>query len=355
MPLERTVTALGSLAAYDQATLGAKVPGRLSTIPVDFGSAVERGQLIAQIEQRDYQLRVQQAEAALAQARTRLGLPPTGTDDRIDPEQTGVVRQAHALLEEAQRNRERLEALVEKGFSAKSEFDAADAAYTVARSRYQDALEEIRNRQALLLQRRVELALARQQLADTVVTAPFAGVVQERHASIGEYLAEGAPVVSLVRMNPLRLRLEVPERDALSVRAGQTVRVVVEGDAHVYTGQVMRLSPTLNEQNRMLVVEADVQNTGSLRPGMFVRAAVVTEENSKTLTVPASAIATFAGIEKVFVVHNNQVVEKPVRTGRRSGEWTEVLAGVQLGDAVVTEPGNLQSGQPVTVVEEQKG
>jgi RND family efflux transporter MFP subunit len=139
------------------------------------------------------------------------------------------------------------------------------------------------------------------------------------------------------------------------VRAGQTVRVVVEGDAHVYTGQVMRLSPTLNEQNRMLVVEADVQNTGALRPGMFVRATVVTEENSKTLTVPASAIATFAGIEKVFVVYNNQVVEKLVRTGRRSGEWTEVLAGVQLGDAVVTEPGNLQSGQPVTVVEEQKG
>jgi RND family efflux transporter MFP subunit len=351
MPLERTVTVLGSLAAYDQATLSVKVPGRLHVIPVDFGSAVQRGQMIAQVEPRDYQLRLEQAEAALAQARARLGLPPKGTDDRVEPEQTGTVRQERALLNEAQQNRERLAALVEKGFIAKSEFDTADAAYVVARGRYQDAIEEIRNRQALLIQRRSELEIARQQLADAVVYAPFDGVVQERHASLGEYLAAGAPVVTLVRMDPLRLRAEVPEREAHSVRTGQGVRITVEGDLNTYTGRIMRLSPTISEQNRMLVVEADVRNEGSLRPGSFARVDIVTEEKGMAVTVPTSAIVTFAGIEKVLVVQNGKAVEKPVTTGRRTGEWTEVVAGVDMGDAVVIEPGNLQSGQAVHVLE----
>lgn len=351
--MERTVTVLGSLAAYDQATLSVKVPGRLHAIPVDFGSTVGRGQPLAQIELRDYQLRLEQAEAALAQARARLGLSLTGTDDRVEPEQTATVRQARAVLEEAQKNRERLQALVEKGLVARAEFDAADATYTVARGRYQDAVEEIRNRQAVLRQRRVELAIARQQLADTAITAPFAGVIQERHTNVGEYLAAGAPVVTLVRMDPLRLRVEVPEREARSVHAGQKVRVTVEGDSRMYTGQVMRLSPTINEQTRMLVVEADVKNTGSLRPGMFVRADIVTDANSMSLVVPTSAVVTFAGVEKVLVVQNGKAVEKPVTTGQRTDDWTEVTAGVQAGDAVVIEPGTLQSGQPVTVVGEK--
>ena len=105
-PLERTTVALGSLAAFDQATISVKVPGRLRSITVDLGSLVQRGQLIAQIEPQDYQLRVQQAEAAVAQARVRLGLPTTGTNDNIDQEQTSLVKQAHVLADEAGANRQ---------------------------------------------------------------------------------------------------------------------------------------------------------------------------------------------------------------------------------------------------------
>ena len=171
-PFGETVTANGTLAAFDQSTAGVKVAGRLSSISVDFGSVVRRGQMIAQIEPNDYKLRVQQSEAALSQARARLGLSPDGTDDKVSAEQTGTVRQAKAQLDEARLNRERTVRLVEQGVVARADFDAADAAFKVAQSRYQDALEEIRNRQALLAQRRSELALARQQLADTAVYAP---------------------------------------------------------------------------------------------------------------------------------------------------------------------------------------
>ncbi|MCM3901880.1 MAG: efflux RND transporter periplasmic adaptor subunit [Pyrinomonadaceae bacterium] len=350
-PFGEAVTVNGTLAAFDQTTASVKVPGRLRSITVDLGSVVRRGQVIAQLEQQDYKLRVQQAEAALAQARARLGLSPDGSDDKVNEEQTGTVRSAQAVLDEATANRNRSLKLVEQGVVARSEFDSADAAYKVALSRYQDALEEIRNRQALLAQRRSELSLARQQLADTAVYAPLDGVVQEKRASVGEYLAAGAPVVNIVRMDPLRLRAEVPERDAHNVRSGQNVRVTIDGDTNIYIGQIMRLSPVIANQTRMLLVEADVRNNGNLRPGAFARAEIVTDDAKMAVTVPSKAIVTFAGIEKVILVQNGKALEKPVTTGRRNGDWTEIVTGINVGDQVVVDPGNLQSGQAVEVVE----
>ena len=350
-PFGETVTANGTLAAFDQSTASVKVAGRLNSISVDLGSVVRRGQVIAQLEPNDYKLRVQQSEAALGQARARLGLSPDGTDDKVSLEQTGTVRQAKAQLEEARLSRERSVRLVEQGIVAKADFDSADATYKVAQSRYQDALEEIRNRQALLAQRRSELALARQQLTDTTVKAPIDGIVQLKRASVGEYLAAGAPLVDIVRMNPLRLQAQVPERDAATVRFGQNVRVSVDGDSRIYVGQIRRLSPVITQESRMLMVEADVPNDGNLRPGSFAKAEIVTNDAKMAVTVPNNAIVTFAGIEKVIVIQNGKALEKPITTGRRSGEWTEILAGVNVGDQVIVDPGNLQSGMAVEVVQ----
>jgi RND family efflux transporter MFP subunit len=350
-PFGETVTANGTLAAYDQTTVSVKVPGRVRTITVDLGSVVSRGQVIALVDSEDYRLRVQQAEASLAQARARLGLAPDGTDDRVDPEKTATVRQARAVLDEARYSRDRAARLVEQGVIAKAEFDSATATFKVAEGRYQDAYEEIRNRQGVLAQRRSELALARQQLKDTSVVAPMDGIVQEKRTSLGEYLAAGAPVVDIVRMDPLRLRAEIPERESHTVRTGQDVRVTVEGDQTVYVGKIMRLSPVIAEQNRMLVVEADVRNNGKLRPGSFAHAEIVTNDAKMAVTVPNNAIVTFAGIEKVIVVQNGKALEKPITTGRRNADFTEIVSGVSVGEKVVIDPGNLQSGQPVEIVE----
>jgi len=351
MPVGTSVTVAGTLAAKDEATLSVKVPGRLSSVPVDLGSVVRRGQTVAQVEQQDYRLRIQQAEAALQQARARLGLQPDGSDDLVDPEKTATVRQARALMDQSLSVRTRTATLVEQGVVSRAEFESSDAAYKVAVSRYQDAVEEIRNRQALLSQRRTELALAKQALADTVVVAPFDGLVQERRASVGEYLGAGAAVVTIVRVNPLRFRGEVPERDAASVRAGQQVRVTVEGDRGLYAGRIVRLSPSINQQSRVLVVEAEIANSGSLRPGGFARADIVTDDSGTAVTVPSNAVVTFAGIEKVITVEGGKAKEKPITTGRRLDQWTEILSGIAVGESVVLDPGNLQSGQPVSVVE----
>jgi len=346
----RTVGVTGTLAADDQIVLSLKVAGRISEIGIDLGSRVRRGQVVARLDPTDFRLRVEQARAALQQARVRLGLAPDGTDDRIDPERTALVRQARAVLDEARLTRERFAKLFQQELIARAQVDAAEAALQVADGRYQDATEEVRNRQAILVQRRTELELTRQALADTELHAPAEGMIRERRASVGEFLAAGAPVATLVKMHPLRLQLAVPERAAVGVRVGQDVRVSVDGDAGVHGGRVVRLSPSIQEQNRTLTVEAEVPNTtGALRPGSFARAEIVIAADQPAVFVPASSIVVFAGIEKVLTVRDGKSEERRVVTGRREPDRVEIVEGLKAGEPVVAQPGNLTGGQPVVI------
>ena len=347
----RVVSASGTLAADDQFVLGTKVVGRLGEIPVDLGSRVKKGQAIARIDQSDYRLRVEQADAALQQSRVRLGLPASGNSDKVDIEQTSLVRQAAAVFKEARLSHDRMVELWDRKLIARAELDSAVSQLAVAEGRYQDAIEEVRNRLAVLVQRRSELEIARQQLADTVIVSPIDGAVSERQAAVGQYLPAGAPVVTLVRTDPLRLRLAVSEREAGLVRIGQTVDLTVESDANKYQGRVARLSPAIAENNRTLMIEADVPNgQGALRPGSFAKADIVIEAGQEIITVPRNSIITFAGIEKVLMVTQGKTVEKRVRTGRRIGEQVEVTEGIVAGNQVIVQPGNLVAGEPVTVV-----
>ena len=348
--MERSIAATGTLAAQEESTLSAKVPGRLQRLLVDLGSVAREGDVLAQIEPRDYELRLQQAGAALAQARAALGLPLEGDDDRITLGEISSVKQAQAVLDEAGQTRERIESLSKVGVASQAELDAARASYTVALARHETALEEARTRLAALTQRRAEHEIARKQLTDASVRAPFDGAVQARLANVGEYLAAGVPILTLVKANPLRLRLEVSERDAARLRAGQLVRLRVEGDPQVYSGQIARLSPALTEQNRMLRVEADVPNPGSLRPGLFASAQIIVDEHEDVLTVPTNAVVTFAGIEKVVLVRDEKALEKDVRTGRRRADRVEIISGLDAGEGVVLEATGLRTGQRVTVV-----
>jgi multidrug efflux pump subunit AcrA (membrane-fusion protein) len=348
--IPRTVVAVGTLAAEERAELGFKVAGRLARWDVDLGSLAKAGAPLAELDATDYVLRRDRARAALEQVRSRLGLPVGGDSDDIDPQDVGIVRQAKARLEQASVNLDRSRELRDQGILAQADFDATEAAFKVAQSLYNDALEEVNNRRALLAERRSDLALAEQQLTDTRLLAPFSGAVQQPRANLGENLAAGAPVLTLVKLTPLRLRVDVPEREASNVRRGQDVTVRVEGTAEGWPGKIVRLAPALEESNRSLIVEAEVDNSkGLIRPGSFARAEIVTEAGVDSLVVPSSSVVVFAGIEKVVTVKDGKALEKPVTTGRHTGEAIEILAGLEAGEPVVVKPGNLATGVAVDV------
>lgn len=348
--VSRTVEVNGTLAAQDQVAVAFKVAGRIDKLPVDLGDTVREGEVLASLDKTDFVLAVDQADAALQQARARLGLAPNQPDDRVDINQTPLVQQGKAALEEARLNRDRAQQMLDERLIAKADFDSANAIFQIADGRYQDSIEEIRNRQATLTQRKTELQLAKQRLADAELHAPIEGAILAREGSVGQYVAPGTAVVTIVRMSPLRLQLPVPERAASGVRVGQSITLEVENDSHTYSGIVSRLSPAIDPANRTLLVEAVIPNeNGRLKPGSFVQASLVTQRGDEAVFVHASALVVFAGIEKVFLVNEGKSVERLVRTGRRDAERIEIVEGVKPGERVVLKPGSLVGGVPVSI------
>jgi HlyD family secretion protein len=345
---EDSIEASGSLAPDEQVTVAAKVAGRLSSISVDVASPVKRGEPIAQIETSDYALQAERAAGALGEARALLGLGPSDKSSRVDPEQTAIVRQARANLGEAEANVARMRALSREGVSTGMELDAAEASLVRAQSNLQTAFEEVRIRQAQLEQRRSDLGSAEQRLSDTVLRSPLDGIVQARMGHVGEYFTAGAPVVQIVRVDTLRMKLTIPEREATKVRQEQPVEIRVDGDPQVYMGRVARVAPSLDTDSRSLLIEADLKNPGHLRPGSFAHCRVIVGSR-RAATVPESAIVSFAGLNKVIMVQDGKAVEKQVTLGKKLGDRVEILSGLKAGENVVVRPGSLKQGQPVRV------
>jgi RND family efflux transporter MFP subunit len=340
----------GTLRADDSVELGFKVPGRLQQVPVDLGDQVKKGDLLARLDATDYQLRLQQARAALHQARVRLGLPMEGDDDAIDAEATAIVREAKAVLAEEKLKRTRAAELVQQKLAPEAQLDAAVAAAAVAESRLQEAREEVKNRQATLQQRRAELAIAQQHLEETVLRVPFDGSVAQRTGTPGRYVEAGEGVCVLLRTDPLRLRLPVPDQAAPLLRPGQQVAFTVDGDPRTHAGQVARLSPEIDARTRTRTIEAMVPNPdGELRAGSFARARIVLQPDRKAPCVRGSALVAFAGVEKVFVARDGKAAEVVVRTGPRRGDLVELVSGPEVGTEVVDAPGDLVNGTPLVV------
>jgi RND family efflux transporter MFP subunit len=345
--LQRGVEVVGSLVADEEVIISAQAPGELAELNVDFGAYVGRGQIIARIDPRDAKLKVEQAEATLKQTLARLGM---NGEEKFDPERNAEVRVAKAQLDWEKMNLDRQTRLVEKGDIARALYDQAVTTHNLARARYQAAVDSVNQQLAVVEQQRAALNLAKKAMGDTVVRSPISGAVKEKHSSRGAYLTVNAPIVTLVKVDPLRLRADIPEYAAASVRTGLTMTLTVEAfPERAFTGRVVRIGPSLNELTRALTVEAQVDNPGNLlRPGMFAKSRLITANEAPVVMVPQQAVQVIAGLNKVFVIENGRVSERIVKTGVSEGDLIEIVEGVKSGESVATS--NLDKLQEGTVV-----
>ena len=210
----------------------------------------------------------------MAVVRAQLGLAPqagdAADDDSVDPLQTAAVRLAQAELERVRLDRTRAQTLTKSGIDSQAAADRAETDFRAAESRLQEAFELVAARRATLAQRRAELELARAQLAETEIEAPFDGAVVARRSATGAYLAAGDALVELVRTDPLRLVLSIGEREAAQLAAGQSVRARLAGGAEELSGKLVRLAPALDPVSRTLTVEAELADPEHrLRAGAF--------------------------------------------------------------------------------------
>jgi RND family efflux transporter MFP subunit len=200
---------------------------------------------------------------------------------------------------------------------------------------------------------KARLSLARKSLADTVVRAPFAGLVMDRKVSVGDFVTRGTKVATVVRVAPLRVELTVPEQSAGLVGAGEAMRLQVDAfPGRYFDGQVRFVAPAFRPDQRALTVEAVVPNAdGALKPGMFASAEILLPADAPSVVVPSAGVVTEAGISHVFVVRDATVEQRMITTGVAMGGRTEVRQGVAAGESVATSRlGELADGARVRVV-----
>lgn len=349
----RTVRVQGSLWGDEHSVIGAKVAGRVKEVSVDLGDAVAQDEVLAALDAEEFDLAVRQAEAQLEQIRAKLGLKPDEEDKALDPRKVPAVLQEEAQWNDAKSKLERAESLSSRSVISEEELQERRAAAEVAAARYRAALNTVDEDLALMAVRRAELGMARQKLANSVIRAPFAGTIEQRHVAPGVYLNVGQPVVTLVRIDPLRFRAGVPELKATDVAVGQEVRLSVAGETEPLVAHVSRISPSLDTSSRSLTVEADIPGPGAgLRTGLFVEAEIVVDPQATTLVVPVSAVSEFAGVEKVWLVRDGKAAEQPVQTGLRRDGLVEIRDGLAEGDVIIVDAGQGRAGPVQTQFEE---
>jgi len=336
--IEKSIAVTGSLMPDETVTVSTEVPGRIAAIRADFGQAVRKGDVLIELDKTEYDLQVERAKGALNQALARLSLP--AYDGRIaPPESTPAVRQATAQLEDAKSKFESASKLVKSGDIAQDRFTEIEKAYRARQATVDAARDELRTLWMSVTSIEADLKLAEKRRADTVVRAPFDGVIGEKLISAGQYVKDNVGIVRLVKVHPMRLRVEVPEAAANAVRSGTRLSFTTDAAMGAQFEAVVReLNPALDARNRTLSVEARLTKSDTrLRPGMFVQVKLVTEAASKVVTVPRQAIYSVAGLTRVFKIDNGIVHAVTFVPGLEQDGWIEVPGGVLSdGDRVAT-------------------
>ena len=356
-PITRFLKVTGTLAAEEEAEVAAEIQGRVIATPVERGTRVAQGADLIRVSPAEAQAQAAEAEANAAQLERRLGLGGTEVRQGVsgDPEERrqGVpgddsaefetdrvpeVANARAQLTLATGEFDRAKMLFDKQLLSKSDFDQKSAQAEVARRQFDIARNGAMQQYQGLLAARARVMLAKKALADTIVKAPFAGVVGQRLVSVGDYVQRGTKVASVLRTNPLRVQLTVPEQYSAGVAPGRSVSFEVDASpGQKFTGQVRYVSPALEANSRTLVVEAVVPNdSGALKPGAFATALIEQANRSPGVLTPVAAVRTVAGTSRVFVVSGDRVEERIVTIGQPVGDLIEITTGLKAGEKVAT-------------------
>lgn len=310
MDLPRTVEAVGTLQGWEEVTVSAEVSGVVEKVLADLGDGVQAGQPLVQISIKELGAAFERADGALARA--------------------------EAQADEIARRRTRAEDLFKRGLISRQDAEGLESEDRAAR--------------AAVKEKRGEMEIARVRLANATIRAPIPGQVRRRIVSAGEFIEEKKPVLVLVSGHPLKLSVQVPERFAGEVRAGQPVEVSVEAyPGKTFGGKVTRVAPAVAVESRSFSVEAEVPNKGGvLKAGSFAKAAIRTRTDRNVPVVPESAVLTLAGSSKVFVAEGGKARSRDVETGRRIDGRIEIGKGVKPGERVlVSGHQRLSDGDPI--------
>lgn len=347
--LPRFFEATGSLAGDQQTDVAPQTSGKVVRIGVDIGSYVKRGQMLVQLDESELKLRVdqaaaqvEQAKAAVRQAEEKIGLRP---GQAFDPNRVAEVSAAKVALDLAEKNLRRAERLIESGDVSRSFYDEQRARRDQLKEQYDVALAQARQNYAgvdvsrtSVANAEAALALARKSLSYAIIPAPIDGFVSERIADLGEYVSPQQKVVTIVRTNPLRIRIDIPEQAIPEVKVGQSVSITTSAwpDKN-FAGRVARIAPNVSATSRTLNVEAEIENSSNtLKPGQFATVRILQERADPAVLIPARAVINEAGVNRVYVIKNGHAEQRLVQTGQTDGDLIEIRSGIAADELIAT-------------------
>jgi RND family efflux transporter MFP subunit len=348
--VRRAIEVVGTLAAVDQVTVSSETEGKVSRILADLGDRVTAGQALIQLDNEKQQYNFDQQKAALARALAQYGA--TDPQHLPDIEKTPDVQKASADLQQAKQSYERANELFKRTLVPRQTLDDAETALQSKKASYDASLQTAKNLRASIQASEATMKLADRQFRDTQIRAPFDGYIEKRLVNLGELVKAQMPVIAVVRVDPLKVIAEIPEKMAPWIKDGQPVELHVDAyPQQAFEGKVSRISPAVNTATRAFPFEALVPNRDAvLKPGTFARVHIESGREDQVLTLPYSALQYRYGVNRVFVVDNDKLSVRELKVGDRLDERIEILAGVKAGDRVaVTDVEKLVDGAKVTV------
>jgi len=353
--VQRRVEIVGSIEPDEEVTVYAQVSGYVEKILADLGDRVKAGQPLLQLDQADFRLQVQKAEAILRQTQAKLGA--ADGKETLPDDQQSPVRQARANYEDAALWYERMQSLHQEKAVSRNDVDTARAKRDALKATLDGAMDQVRSLRDQLKEQQALLDLARRNLGYTAIRAPIDGSIKQRDVSAGQYIAGGSmqntKLLVMVQDDPLKLKASVPERFQGQIRPGQEVKLQVEAySARDFTGTVTRVGPAVFSDTRTFPIEARIPNRqGLLKPGSFAKARVQIRVDRGVAFVPEEAVYYFVGITKAFVVKDGVVEERQVKAGERQDGLVEIVEGVASGEMVAASRlSQLFGGATVQVV-----
>jgi len=347
--LPEFIEATGSLAGDEQTDVAPQTSGKVVEVGVDIGSAVRRGQMLVKLDDAELKLRVnqaqaqvEQAKAAVRQAEEKIGLR---SGQSFEPTRVAEVAAAKVAYDLAEKNLKRAEKLIESGDVSRSFYDQQRAQRDQLKEQYDSAVAQARQNYAAVEVARTnvanaeaQLALARKSLSYAVIPAPIDGFVSERTADLGEYVSPTQKVATIVRTNPLRVRIDIPEQAIPEVHVGQSVSATTSAwPDKSFSGHIARIAPSVTANSRTLTVEAEIDNSsGALKPGQFATVRILQPRPVPAVLVPAKAVMTDAGVSRVFVIKDGHAEQRLVQLGVTEGDLIQLKSGVAADEKVAT-------------------
>ena len=348
--VRRTLEVVGTLAAEDQVTVSSEVDGVVRRVLADLGDRVAAGQSLVELDREKLQYSLDQQRAAHARSLTKYGA--TDAEHLPRAEDTPDVRRAAAELAQAKQSLERAKELQKRQLIPQQTLDDAETTLRLKTAAYDLSLQEAKNLQSDIDASEAAMKLAERHLEDASIRAPFAGYVQQRMVSLGELVKAQMPVMTVVRVDPLKLRSEIPERMAPWVKVGQplTLRVDAFPDKS-FSATISRISPATTTETRTFAFEALAPNTEALlKPGTFARVRLETSLVEQVMTIPYEAMQYRYGVYRAFAIDGDRLDARELKTGDRVGDRMEILAGLSTADRVaVTEVDTLTDGMKIAV------